>query len=378
MSAALNDAKSGTSRLPIPTVRHSLPWTAENRFCAARVVRLSLKEPMTMADAQTLSAPNISAPGDEQPIDEIALCLSGGGYRAMLFHLGALIRLNEAALLPKLGRVSSVSGGSITAAALALKWNQLTFDAQGIAQNLDQCIELVRGLARVTIDAGAIVKGLLLPGTTSDRVAAAYDEHLFDGATLQRLPIPGPITPRFVINATNVQTGDLWRFERAYMGDYQVGLVKSPTTSLAVAVAASSAFPPVLSPTTLRINQQVDFAPGAALHRPPFTTNVVLSDGGVYDNLGIENPWKRSRTILVSDGGQKIAPEEIPAHNWAEHSMRVMEIIDNQVRSLRKRYLIAAYERGDRAGAYWGMDFPTNGGRSTWDYAANSKLTGDR
>jgi NTE family protein len=53
------------------------------------------------------------------PSAGIALCLSGGGYRAMLFHLSALKRLNEIAYLPKLRRVSSVSGGSITAGVLA-------------------------------------------------------------------------------------------------------------------------------------------------------------------------------------------------------------------------------------------------------------------
>ena len=55
----------------------------------------------------------------------IALCLSGGGYRAMLFHVGALWRLNEVGYLSKLSRVSSVSGGSITAGVLActgLSW----------------------------------------------------------------------------------------------------------------------------------------------------------------------------------------------------------------------------------------------------------------
>ena len=46
--------------------------------------------------------------------DSVALCLSGGGYRAMLFHLGALWRLNELGYLKKLARISSVSGGSIT------------------------------------------------------------------------------------------------------------------------------------------------------------------------------------------------------------------------------------------------------------------------
>jgi NTE family protein len=54
------------------------------------------------------------------PRPGIALCLSGGGYRAMLFHVGALLRLNELGLLLSLDRVSSVSGGSITAALLDL------------------------------------------------------------------------------------------------------------------------------------------------------------------------------------------------------------------------------------------------------------------
>src|SRR5262245_43262485 len=67
------------------------------------------------------------------PIEGIALCLSGGGYRAMLFHVGSLWRLNEIGFLPKLARISSVSGGSITAGLLGLKWTRLAFDARGIS-----------------------------------------------------------------------------------------------------------------------------------------------------------------------------------------------------------------------------------------------------
>src|SRR5262245_11584264 len=64
----------------------------------------------------------------DNPEPGIALCLSGGGYRAMLFHLGALWRLNEAGYLPQLDRISSVSGGSITAAMLGFQWNLLDCD----------------------------------------------------------------------------------------------------------------------------------------------------------------------------------------------------------------------------------------------------------
>src|SRR5689334_16250770 len=62
----------------------------------------------------------------------IALALSGGGFRAMLFHAGALARLNEFGLLSKLARVSSVSGGSIAAGFLAYVWSHLgTADPAG-------------------------------------------------------------------------------------------------------------------------------------------------------------------------------------------------------------------------------------------------------
>ncbi|MCC8957829.1 patatin-like phospholipase family protein [Bradyrhizobium sp. Pear77] len=57
--------------------------------------------------------------------DGIALSLSGGGYRAMVFHVGALCRLNEVGLVGKLTRISSVSGGSITAGVLGLLWDEL-------------------------------------------------------------------------------------------------------------------------------------------------------------------------------------------------------------------------------------------------------------
>ncbi len=287
------------------------------------------------------------------PEDGIGLALSGGGYRAMVFHVGALIRMNEVGLLSCVDRISSVSGGSITAGALALAWPKLGF-TNGVATNMAVFVDEIRKLADITIDAGAIIGGILLPGSISDKVAAAYDATLFHGATLQDLPDEAEGTPRFVFNATNVQSSVLWRFSKPFMGDYRVGLFSKPRVKLAVAVAASSAFPPILSPTTLSLPGAPDLA-GVDLSKEPYTTEAVLSDGGVYDNLGLETISKRYTTLLVSDAGQKIAPEEHPHHDWGRHAVRILDTVDNQVRSLRKRHLISDYEAGRHTGTYWGI-----------------------
>jgi NTE family protein len=144
---------------------------------------------------------------------------------------------------------------------------------------------------------------------------------------------------------------------KPYMRDYRVGEVRNPRTPLALAVAASSAFPPVLSPVRLGLRSS-DFSPparGEDLHTEPYTTCVILTDGGVYDNLGLETAWKRYKTILVSDGGSGLCAEPEPKHDWVRHSLRVYDLVDNQVRSLRKRQVVESYRVGKRTGAYWGI-----------------------
>ncbi len=294
--------------------------------------------------------PNPSPAGGAQ--DSTALCLSGGGYRAMVFHLGSLWRLYEAGVLGSVERISSVSGGSITSAVLGLNWRKLSFNPARVRDDfVPSVVTPIRKLASKTIDANSVIGGIFLPGDVADKVAAGYRKHLFALATLQDLPDQ----PRFVINATNVQSGALWRFSKPYMRDWRVGEVKNPTVELAVAVAASSAFPPVLSPLTLSLDPD-DFTPGSGkdLQREPYTSELVLTDGGVYDNLGLETV-KRFKTVLVSDAGGKLQPEEEPKSDWARHSYRALNIIDDQVRNLRKRALIADYVSGDRDGAYWGI-----------------------
>jgi NTE family protein len=304
--------------------------------------------------------------GMRKPDPGMGLCLSGGGYRAMIFHLGALIRMNQVGYLSPLKRISSVSGGSITAAMLGMKWRKLGF-VNGVAANLfSEVVDPIRAFAHHTIDIPSVIGGALLPGTISDKVTKAYRKHLFGDATLQALPDD---PPRFVINATNVQSGALLRFSKPYIRDYKVGEVRNPKVSLALAVAASSAFPPVLSPAFIKFEPD-EFSPteGEPLASEEFRARMVLSDGGVYDNLGLETVWKHFDTILVSDGGMKFSPDADPAEDWARHSRRVLDLVDRQVRSLRKRQLISSFKAGLRKGCYWGV------GTNITDYPLDTAL----
>ena len=106
-----------------------------------------------VAVSATEPVPVTPEPQEAVPTSGTALCLSGGGYRAMLFHVGVLWRLDEGGLLPELDRVSSVSGGSITAGVLGLNWDRLDFDPSGVAQGFSaQVVEPVRRFARVGVD----------------------------------------------------------------------------------------------------------------------------------------------------------------------------------------------------------------------------------
>lgn len=299
-------------------------------------------------------------PGDDpraELLEAPALCLSGGGSRAMLFHVGALWRMNELGLLGKLGRVSSVSGGSITAGVLATRWSRLAFDpASGAASNFAEVVAApIRRFATRDLDVRTAIRGLLpFGGGPAAALADALGRHLYGDATLQDLPPE----PRFVINATNLQSGVLWRFSRPYARDWRVGEIANPAFRVATAVAASCAFPPFFAPLTLEVSPD-QFVAGSSdpgLEDPQaYQHRILLADGGVYDNLGLETVLKRCRTVFVSDGGGKLDDDPKPATDWARETLRVMKVIDNQVRDLRKRSLVEAYRRKVRVGAYWGL-----------------------
>jgi NTE family protein len=274
-------------------------------------------------------------PAEGKPTPKITLLLSGGGYRAMLFHLGALWRLNEAGLLRDIVGISSVSGGSIAATILVYKWDHLEFDDHGTAQNFAEEIVLpARRLANHTIDIPAAAVGLLPFTSASSRLISAYRSHLFGEATLRDLPD----RPVLFINSTNMQSGAGWTFTKWWMGDRFVGNVRNTPVELAVAVAASSAFPPVLSPVILRIEPsfyEPPQLPFMYLSHPPYTNRVFLADGGVHDNLGFFSSSEPFDVLMVSDASSRPRPQPRISLDWFTQTLRIFDLIYEQPASSR-------------------------------------------
>lgn len=289
---------------------------------------------------------------------KIGLALSGGGFRATLFGLGSLWRLNEAGLLGRLSRITSVSGGSILAGILAHRWRQLSF-SEGRASNFASVVaQPVREFCSHTIDIGAAVLGHLMPFKTSGEfLAKRYAKDLFGETLLRELPDhKSGDAPGFIFYATNMQTGRSFRFHQDYIADYYIGISRTTDVLLADAVAASSAFPPIFSPVILNTEPGAWEKPLRELpNLEKLRRRIVLADGGVYDNMGLEALIDNVDVILVSDAGAPFEIDESPFEDDLLQLGRVRDILIDQTRALRKRWLVSDLEIGRRRGSYWGI-----------------------
>ena len=302
-------------------------------------------------------------PEDESPSRRqgIGLCLSGGGFRATLFHLGAIRRLFELGITarPDFKTVASVSGGSLTAA----QWAIGAVNAQANGRALDFQTDIASRLHAVTamdIRSGAMAKKYLLPwnwfrGQVAVESMISRFESLFpfQGRTLADLPE----TPLFVLCGADMAFGKNFVFERTRVGSYRAGYAPPTHFTLAQAVAASACFPPLFGP--LRIEGAADLFKGGsgppAEERRKILADLRVTDGGVYDNLGLEPVWKKHRVVLVSDAGGLMDAEADKNLIW--RIQRYQSIQEAQARATRKRLLFAGLTQKDAAmrGAYIGV-----------------------
>ncbi len=305
----------------------------------------------------------------------IGLCLSGGGYRATLFHLGALCRLNELGVLahPDFRTVTSVSGGSIAAA-----WLATVLARQPPLANATTPIEggswdrevrkPLRAFTRRNIRTAPVAKRLLpwnwfRESTGVEALAARYEKDLTDLRLAQM-----PVKPNFVLCATDMAYGVNWVYERGRMGDYQAGYRRPPAPDfpLGRAVAASACFPPVFNPLPAKV-APAELQGGKVLlgpERDACISGLRLTDGGCYDNMGLEPVWKNHRYVLVSDAGGLFTHEADKGLAW--RIPRYQGIQERQTRALRKRWLISNFERNDGQeldGSYWAV----GGGRASYE-----------
>ena len=254
-----------------------------------------------------------------KPEEGLGLCLSGGGYRAMLFHVGALWRLNES------GRVSSGLGGSRASPGAPSQPGCLRCTGRVFPVRRRWCrpgfrpeiVDPIRGLA--DHDNGRVggVGGVFRPGKIGDRVVRAYAKHLYGDATLQDAAGRAALCDR--------------RHERAVRG--ALALL---TALYGETIESAKVKPDVRSPVAVTAVRLSPVSPHGLEGRPgglharqrsttssnsPTQTDVVLTDGGVYDNLGLETAWKATVPFSSATRAEDAAGAGAGT-DWARHSAR--------------------------------------------------------
>ncbi len=294
----------------------------------------------------------------------MALCLSGGGFRAALFHLGGLRRLNEVGLLSQVDTITSVSGGSILSAHLADRLRPWPESGTSIPDPVweREVANPFKKFARRNLRTWPILNRLLpwnwlWDSTGAETLTRQYERRL----THMRLS-DLPARPRFIFCATDLVFGVNWVFDsevlrtqKGRVGDCQAGYHRPfPNWPVARAVAASSCFPPVFNPLPIALRpEQLRHGAYRKEGRAQIVAGIRINDGGTYDNLGLEPVWKDHAVILVSDGGATFDPEADTGLLW--RLQRYISVVDNQARELRKRWLIAGFLERELYGTYWGI-----------------------
>jgi len=318
-------------------------------------------------------------------IGKVGLALSGGGFRASLFHIGVLARMAELDMLRYVEVLSCVSGGSIIGAHYYLEVRRLLQEKPDAEITQDDYIAIVRRLERDFLAAiqknlrlrlftawGANVLSLLWPGyTRTTHLGWLFEKHIYarvrDGYSgrrrwLNELQIRPRVddpdfnpkldnwarsakAPILLLNATALNTGHNWQFAVSWMGEPPLG-ASSPVdrndilrrmyyweappahqqVALGQAVAASACVPSLFDPVEFR---------GLYPNR-----SVRLVDGGTHDNQGIVGLLEQECTVmLVSDASGQSSSENHPSEEILSVGLRTSNILMARVREAEYREL---------------------------------------
>jgi predicted acylesterase/phospholipase RssA len=344
-----------------------------------------------------------SAPGVNSAfIGKFGLALSGGGFRASLFHIGVLARLAELDMLRSVECLSCVSGGSIIGAYYVLELRRLLesktdreierADYVEIVQRMEvQFLEGVQQNLRMLAisDPQSNLRHNPLSGVLpTERVAELYEQLLYSrigpklkedaaGLFVEDLKILPVIVgenskrikdenfrpkdhnwqrenkiPIVVLNATTLNTGHNWQFTASWMGE--------PPATVNNEVDGNQRLRRMYYPQAPDPYKKVRLgvAVGASACVPALFTpvafpglyqdvNLQLVDGGVHDNQGVASLLDQGCTlILVSDGSGQLGDEIDPGLMVPMIAYRADLIAQERVRVSQYQELRARLDSG--------------------------------
>jgi predicted acylesterase/phospholipase RssA len=239
-------------------------------------------------------------------MNRIGLALSGGGFRASLYHLGLVRFLRDGGILPRITHITSVSGGSIFAAHLVLNWDRYNGSPAEFEDAASEFLAFMQLDVRNRI-ARRFLLALPLRGprrllglsnrklTRTGLLEHYYQRYLYGDTSLFELPEK----PALHILTTNLSEGCLCSFNRDGLlmmrrqpgNTFRIDRIHVGLATVPMAVTASSAFPGFFPPLEL---SGADVGAGdGEFGRQSYT------DGGVFDNLGVRMFGLLERPLLA-------------------------------------------------------------------------------
>jgi predicted acylesterase/phospholipase RssA len=334
-------------------------------------------------------------------LGKVGLALSGGGFRASLFHIGVLARLAELDMLRHVEVLSCVSGGSILGAFYYLELRKLLQEKADEDLSRADYVELVRRVEKKFL--AGVQKNIRLRmfmefgsnwrvltsrrSSMTDRLAHLYDRELFALIDDEFAKKPRRLSdilihpkgdpgfnpkyrnwrrrhkaPILILNATTLNTNHNWQFTASFMGEppsrvaaseieandrlrrmyYEDAPAAYREVRLSEAVAASACVPGFFDPLSLD-----DLYGTKASHPEPLDYVTRLVDGGAYDNQGVASLLEQNCTVLlVSDACGQGAVSLAPSGGRLDVVKRSNDILMARVRESQFQYLVALRDAG--------------------------------
>jgi predicted acylesterase/phospholipase RssA len=339
---------------------------------------------------------------------KVGLALSGGGFRASLFHIGVLARLAELDMLHRVEVLSCVSGGSIIGAHYYLEVRKLLQTVADEEIKREHYIEIVakvredflKGVqqnVRMSVAAEFFtnLKMVFLPGyTRTMRAGELYESKIFSLINDRKEDDPRmddrsqtdprwlnglyvcPVgsdgkpdenfnfktdnwrrrtkVPNLILNTTSLNTGHNWQFTASWMGEPPASIDNDIDGNDRLRRLYYDGEDTPQSYRQVRLGHAVSASACVPGLFEPLNLDelypdriVRLVDGGVCDNQGTATLLEQDcNVILVSDGSGQMESENKPSNGLLGVPLRSNGILQARVREAQYHELCARKRAG--------------------------------